>query len=252
MANNKGKSNKRWSEVDAPSKVSKRLQRATGSPAVFPTIRSEDATGLPADQTTSFGQDNSLLPPSQSQLQSFSFTRNTTPEPAASNNSSEDSSIDLPALRPTLVETQSPIVAFTETGTQKFKKKVSPSKRLLRNTRPAAKKTWDVFGDSDSGTYLWFAATLDQYQIAYYYFHARLALVACGFTVDELHTIFDATMPLFIREGSEFNQKKSRKVFERTYNWVQDRLVERLCAYAKLWLKSEGGKDYKEQEIHAT
>ena len=139
-----------------------------------------------------------------------------------------------------LEKTQSPIVAFTGTGAQKFKK-VSPSERLLKNTWPPANETWDVFGDSDSGTYLLSAATLDQYEIACYFFHARLALVARGFSVDESQAIFNATMPAFIREGSDTDRRKCTQEFERAYNWVQDRLVDRLCAYAELWLKGGRG-----------
>lgn len=112
MTNSKNKSNKRLSKVNAPSKTSKRLQCAIESRAVFSTIQSEYVTELPADQITSFGQDNSILMPSQLQSQFFSFTQNTTFDLAALNNFNEDSLIDLLALRPNLVEMQSLIVAF--------------------------------------------------------------------------------------------------------------------------------------------
>lgn len=77
-----------------------------------------------------------------------------------------------------------------------------------------------------------------------------LLFIACGFFVDKLNTIFNITMPFFSREKSKINQKKYAKVFEHAYNWVQDRLVERLCTYSELWLKSKRWKNYKEQEIH--
>ena len=59
-------------------------------------------------------------------------------------------------------------------------------------------------------------------------------------------------MPAFIREGSDTDRRKCTKEFERAYDWVQDRLVDGICAYAELWLKSEGGKDYRDHEIRAT
>lgn len=117
---------------------------------------------------------------------------------------------------------------------------------------PPCLKTWEVFGDADSADYLSSAATLDQYRVACHYFHARLALVARGFAVGELEAIFNDTMPNYIREGHDVDRSKGAKEFERAYNWIQDRLVERLCAYAYLWLETEGGKDYKNRESRAT
>lgn len=175
------------------------------------------------------------------------------PKLAVNSNDKEDSSVeDMQILKPMMVmKTQSSIIALG-TEAQKFKKKVLPSEWLLRNTWPPTKHTWDVFGDADSGAYLQSAANVDQYKTTCYYFYACLALVACEFSVDKLQAISKVTMPDFIYEKLDTDQRKCFKQFERVYNWVQNRLVERFCAYAKLWLKSKREKDYEKQEIYTT
>lgn len=40
---------------------------------------------------------------------------------------------------------------------------------------------------------------------------------------------------IFVRQADKFDKKAASKCFEEAYDWVQDKLVERLHAYAKLW-----------------
>ena len=240
---NKGKTNKRLSEVDAPSKASKRLQRATRSPAEYSTLASQRATGSPADQTAPAGRADHC------ELQSF--THNSPTEAVTDLPSDEESSTEDPQLRTPKPTVKSPSVAYTDPGPRKFQKRASPSERQVRNTRPPHDKTWEVFGDSGLAEYLSAATTIEQYHIACYYFHCRLALVARGFHLNELQAIFKVTMPNFIREGCDADRKHCARVFEGAYNWVEDQLVARLRAYAELWLKSEGGKEYRVRETRA-
>lgn len=156
---------------------------------------------------------------------------------AASNNFSENSLINLPAPRPILVETQSLIVAFTETGTQKFKKslvKQTTTKKHLISRKKNLEYVWN----SDLGMYLQSAATLDQYKIACYYFRACFALVACKFSVDELNTIFDAIILSFILEKSEINQKNAQKylnTFTTEYKtgWSKNSAPMQSCGWSQ-------------------
>ncbi len=83
------------------------------------------------------------------------------------------------------------------------------------------------------------------------YFHARLALIARGFSIDELKNIFNATLPQFLEDDKEYNRKTAFRTFEDEYDWVMDRLIERIRAYAQLWIDSLGGSDYKAKYLHA-
>ncbi|MCJ1266411.1 hypothetical protein MMC22_006296 [Lobaria immixta] len=133
----------------------------------------------------------------------------------------------------------------------------NPSKPEQRNKgiiasdqRPPVAETWQVFGDSLSTAYLQSASNSDKYKIACRYFHARLALVARGFTIDELKQIFTSCLPAFLRNDYMDNERKRAfREFEKQHDWVEDRLVERIRGYAKLWLQSPGGSYYRDQYL---
>ena len=116
--------------------------------------------------------------------------------------------------------------------------------------RPPIAETWHVFGDNLSKAYLQSASTLSEYKIACRYFHARLALVARGFIIGELEQIFASCRPPFLEDSDDFDLSVASREFEDQYNWVEDRLVERLRGYAKFWLKSPGGSCYRDQYLN--
>lgn len=81
------------------------------------------------------------------------------------------------------------------------------------------------------------------------YFHARLSLVARGFNIEELKQIFSSCLPFFLTIGEDYERNLARQYFEEQHDWVEDRLVERLRAYATDWLETPGGSLYKEQYL---
>ncbi|MCJ1264022.1 hypothetical protein MMC22_003893 [Lobaria immixta] len=172
--------------------------------------------------------------------------RNVPHEQAIADDPTDDgsSTMALEIPRPTASGISTPIEGSTGSPTSKKKKTVL-------NERPPVEKTWEVFGDTDSTNYLSSARTEAEYETGCRYFHARIALIAREFTVDELTQIFHATLPKFIRDGEDYARRKANKIFEDAYDWVQDKIVERLRAYAKLWLKTEGGEVYSTRFVQA-
>lgn len=55
---------------------------------------------------------------------------------------------------------------------------------------------------------------MEEYTVGCRYFHGRLALVARKFYLNELKTIFIATMPAFLRGGADYERNHAREVFE--------------------------------------
>ena len=119
---------------------------------------------------------------------------------------------------------------------------------LGEKLRPPASETWQIFGDSRSTEYLQSTTTIESYQVACRYFHARLALVARGFTIEDLKTIFQSCLPSFLKEGEDDDRRVAFEVFEVEHEWVEARLMERFRGYANLWLQSPGGSDYKQRD----
>ncbi len=83
------------------------------------------------------------------------------------------------------------------------------------------------------------------------YFHRHLALITRGFSINELKNIFNATLPQFLEDDEEYNRKTACRTFEDEYDWVTDKLIERIRGYAKLWIASPGGTDYREKYLRA-
>lgn len=157
-------------------------------------------------------------------------------------------------VQPTLATTpedllQAPLTALDQALSQEpGPQKITQQKKTLSGVeRPPVTRTWQVFGDSKSTTYLKSSTTLDEYEIACRYFHARLALVARGFSTDELLQIFNSCLPSFLQDGDDYERKLAYQAFEREYDLVEDKLVEKIQAYANAWLNSEGGSYYREQ-----
>lgn len=57
-----------------------------------------------------------------------------------------------------------------------------------------------------------------EYKNNYQYFHVHLALIAYGFSIDELKNIFNTTLPQFLKDNEEYNQKITYKTFKDKYN----------------------------------
>ncbi|MCJ1344946.1 hypothetical protein MMC31_003151 [Peltigera leucophlebia] len=117
--------------------------------------------------------------------------------------------------------------------------------------RPPINKTWETFGDQILTDYLSSANNMAEYKNGCRYFHARLSLIARGFSIDELKNIFNATLPQFLEDDEEYNQKTACRTFEDKYDWVTDWLIERIRAYAQLWIASPGGTNYSVKYLHA-
>lgn len=131
---------------------------------------------------------------------------------------------------------------------------ISPRRRrktALSNSRPPTNKTWETFGDQGSTDYLSAASNMVEYKNGCRYFHARLALIARGFSIDELNNIFNATLPQCLEEDEEYNPKTACRTFEDEYDWVTDKLIERIRAYARMRIASPGGNDYRVMYLHA-
>lgn len=119
---------------------------------------------------------------------------------------------------------------------------------LESKLRPPASETWQIFGDNRSTEYLQSTTTMESYQVACRYFHARLALVARGFTIEDLKTIFQSCLPSFLKEGEDYDRRVAFEVFEVEHEWVEARLMDRFRGYANSWLQSPGGSDYKQRD----
>lgn len=68
------------------------------------------------------------------------------------------------------------------------------------------------------------------------YFYVYLALIARDFSIDELKHIFNVTLPQFLKENKEYNQKIGYYMFENKYNWVINKLIKRIHIYEKKWI----------------
>ncbi len=131
---------------------------------------------------------------------------------------------------------------------------ISPRRRrkaAFSNQRPPTNKTWEVFSDQDLTDYLSSANNMAEYKNGCQYFHARLALIVRGFSINELKNIVNATLPQFLEDDKEYNRKTAYRTFKDEYDWVIDELIERIRAYAQLWIDSLGGSDYKAKYLHA-
>ncbi len=123
-------------------------------------------------------------------------------------------------------------------------------KAAFSNQRLPTNKTWEIFGDQDLTDYLSSTNNMVEYKNGCWYFYACLALIAHGCSINELKNIFNATLPQFLEDDKEYNQKTACRTFEDKYDWVIDRLIERIHAYAQLWIDFFGGSDYKAKYLH--
>lgn len=164
------------------------------------------------------------------------------------NNSNNNCPIEVWAtLSPTVFVSniQNLIVLFGGPAPHQFQKAMSLNKWLF------AKLTWKTFGNYDFNNYLSSVTDWFKYHNSYCRFYARLILISCNFSVDELYNIFCATMPNFIHEGTKYKWQHDSKCFYDTYNLMQDNFVDKLCFYALLWLQTTGGKDYASWSMKA-
>ena len=89
-----------------------------------------------------------------------------------------------------------------------------------------------------------------EYKYTYQYFNERFALIARGFSINEFKNIFNATPPQFLEDDKEYNRKTAYRTFKENYNWVMDKLIERIHGYAKLWIISCRGSNYRIKYLH--
>lgn len=69
--------------------------------------------------------------------------------------------------------------------------------------------------------------------------------------MDELKTVFVATLPLFINQSPEFKRRGALLIFEEGYRWVEDQLSNRLhIIYAHESLQSPAEVSYKKDTYY--
>lgn len=56
-----------------------------------------------------------------------------------------------------------------------------------------------------------------------------------------------ATMPAFLLDGADYERKYACEVFEDAHDWIEDKIVQRIGAYANRWLASPGGNLYRKE-----
>lgn len=104
---------------------------------------------------------------------------------------------------------------------------------------------WVVFGDHASTQFLKSSPTLDDYERNVEYFHGRMSLVLRGLRLDEISTLFRATLPAWYAHEEQEVQEAMSNFFEGAYDWVQDQIIAKVKAYSALWFRSESGSHYK-------
>lgn len=90
-----------------------------------------------------------------------------------------------------------------------------------------------------------------EYKNSCRYFHSRDTLIPHGFSIDKPKNIFNTTLPQFLEDNEKYNQKTACRTFKDKYDWVIDKLIERIRDYAKLWLASIRGSNYRVKYLHA-
>lgn len=123
-------------------------------------------------------------------------------------------------------------------------------KTAFSNQKPLTNKTWETFGDQDLTNYFFSTNNMAEYKNGCQYFHARFSLIARGFSIDELKNIFNATLSQFLEDDKKYNQKTACRTFEDKYDWVTDRLIERIYGYAQLWIAFSKGTNYSMKYLH--
>lgn len=87
---------------------------------------------------------------------------------------------------------------------------ISPRRRrktTFSNQRPPTNKTWEVFGNQDLTDYLSSVNNMAEYKHGCRYFHARLALIARGFSIDELKKHIQCNSPTVPRKQRRIQSK---------------------------------------------
>ena len=87
---------------------------------------------------------------------------------------------------------------------------------------PPAAETWKTFGDAHSKSIFTAATTHNEYKNATMQFHARLFLIICGLSVDELHDMFTVALPLFLVSAINLERLKASRVFEESQALIED------------------------------
>lgn len=82
------------------------------------------------------------------------------------------------------------------------------------------------------------------------YFYRRLILIMRGFSINELKNIFNATLSQFLKDDKKYNQKIAYGIFEDEYDWVTNKLIERIYGYISLWIVSLDATDYGKKYLH--
>lgn len=116
---------------------------------------------------------------------------------------------------------------------------------------PPAIKTWATFGDVGSSRLMAAANEREEFKIVSLYFHAQMALIAQGLSLDQIKNMFVSTLPPYLQDGPPYEQNHAEKIFLDAHNRIEDLLVERIRGYANLWLSSSGGLSYKDKQLHA-
>lgn len=147
--------------------------------------------------------------------------------------------------------TTAPITQTKNKASTTAKGKENAKKEVVRPKWPVVSRTWSTFGDHDSARFLASAGATDEYKVGSLYFHARLALVVRGLSLDQLHNIFVSTLPPYLQDAPIYERNLAEKSFQAAHDAIEDRIVSRVKAYAESWIASAGGASYKRQQLHA-
>lgn len=112
---------------------------------------------------------------------------------------------------------------------------------------PPPSETWKTFWDDISKDMLAAAANSVDYKACARRFHARLAIMIRRLSTDKLHDIFLHTMPHYVAEGLASHRQQAIQIFEAAHFFIETLIVDRVRAYATMWLENPAGAGYQEQ-----
>ena len=123
--------------------------------------------------------------------------------------------------------------------------------QLAKVTMPSASETWNTYGDAHSKSILQAAINNEKYRNAAMQFHTRLFLIVRGLSVDEMHDMFLKTLPLFVVTNGSSDRLKANGIYEDCQKLVENCMIDRIQAYALMWLNSAEGLEYVRKYVHA-
>lgn len=108
-----------------------------------------------------------------------------------------------------------------------------------------------VFGIQKLRDYLSSTTNIIKYKNDYYYFYRHLALIMHNFSIDKLKNIFNTPLFQFLEDNKEDNQKTIYRIFEDKYDYMTNKAIKYKHGYARLYIISLGGINYKKKYLYA-